>query len=249
MLDLCPPSSLLLANDQGNIKNVFAAYSTELITKLPKVNDNSTLAPNPEPENSIPLASELLTAPEAPEHLQLPMPEQGNLYAVDVPAHPVSETTPNEVSDAAFDEFLAQLNDWQNAHSGPSAPTQAVQHTIDNALMPTPTSFPMSVAQYTVGNIAMPTPISFPPPVVQFMVDSVPVPTAASLPSYEYTLGNAPYGYPTTTMAFDAQFLPPYSYAAPDMDFYPHPQVDDQTYFYPASAATNVLPMQGLYTY
>lgn len=98
---------------------------------------------------------------------------------------------------------------------------------------------------------------SLPSPVIQYMVNNLPAPTPVNHPSYEYTVENTPYGYPTEALSFDAPFSQPhsfdalfsqpYSFVAPDMGVYP--QSVDLGYFYAAPAATTVLPMQEFYLY
>lgn len=223
MLDLCPPSSASSAEFcvQDDMKNSFAAFSTDLITKHPKVNDSHT-PPNTEPE-SLPPAPGLLMAAEAPmvDHAQLP-------GGVDLPARSGPEMISNEVIDAAFENFLAQFDESQAeatpVYSPPSIPTTSMtQYTVDDGL------------------------VSFLPP----SVDVAPVSTLAQYDEgYNYTVNNAfyaPYGYPTEAMSFDGQFSQLYSFAAPDMGVYP--QVVDQTYMYTSPVGASSFPMQGLYVY
>ncbi|KAG8221658.1 hypothetical protein J3R82DRAFT_1942 [Butyriboletus roseoflavus] len=157
------PPSPANAHQKDGIENTSAAYSTELITKLLRVNDSSP-APNRKPENSLLLTSELSTALEAPMpgYTQLPVPEQMNLCTVDLPALLVSAgTTPIEVSDAMLDEFLAQFDNWYPkatpAYTAPPLPAPFSQYPVDNAIMSAPELLPSYGVQYTAENVTVPT--------------------------------------------------------------------------------------------
>ncbi|KAG8221731.1 hypothetical protein J3R82DRAFT_2021, partial [Butyriboletus roseoflavus] len=243
ILDPSPPSPPLPANahQKDGIKNISAAYSTELITKLPRVNDSGP-APNRRPEDSL-LTSGLSTALEAPAvgYTQLLVPEQRNFCAVDPPAHPVpAGTTPIEVSDAMLDEFLTQFDNWYPkatpAYTAPPLPAPFGQYPVDNAHAPTPASLPSYGVQYTIDNAIMSTPASYPSYAAQYTAENPTVPTPASHPSYwtQYAANNTSYSYPTNAVSFDPQFSQPNPFTTPHMGFYPH--VVDQTSFYTAPA-------------
>jgi len=191
------------------------------------------------------------------DHLQLPTPEQGVLYAVDTTSQPISETA---VGGEAFDDIY-KFNDFPPA--GPSLPELVASHTADDVLLTTPASW------------------TLPSYGVHFAVNNEPLPTAASLPAqislshlpYGVQYNNAPSNYEyyrhTQGAEVASESLEEFNFSQPDLSatpdisvgFYPqvsYPRVVDvdqgyqgypyTTATYPATAEST-FGMQGLFAW